>query len=263
MGKFNQFITPLPRGHLFGLTLTNSAGDLTNDITFSAGSARNSTDTQNLILTSALTKQLDATWAAGSAAGGRMSAAAITDTTYHCFIIGKPDGTFDVGFDTSPTAPTLPAGYTTFRRLGSIIRTGGAIKVFVQDGDLFMWHTPVKDIDVANPGTSAVDRVLASIPLGVRVNAQLTVVLAATTGLTSGVSVYISDKSVSDMGSSSVNASVMGYISDSATETDIGGQVQCMTDTAATVRSRLQLSDVGTSFIISTRGWVDSRGRLA
>src|SRR3990167_5278425 len=95
-------------------------------------------------LTTAITKQLDAAWAVGTNQGGRMSAAAIANTTYHVPLIKRVDtGVVDVGLDVSATAPTLPTNYTKFRRIGSILREAGAIVAFSQIGDEFLHLSPL------------------------------------------------------------------------------------------------------------------------
>ena len=55
----------LAPGYLFGLTCSNAA-DTDNDITVAAGRCRDSSNTVDLILASALTKQLDASWVVGT-----------------------------------------------------------------------------------------------------------------------------------------------------------------------------------------------------
>lgn len=249
MGTFSQIINHLPAGHLFGLTLSNNGSDATNDIDFAAGSARDSTNIQNLLLASALTKRLDAAWAAGTNQGGRMSAAAIADTTYHCFIIGKPDGTVDVGFDTSPTAPTLPAGYTTFRRIGSIIRASAAIVAFSQRGDEFALSVP--SYASSSVGTTSSLATLRA-PTGIQVEAVVDIQAqkAATT-----ITVLITSP---DQADTAVSGTIFTTFGISGAYGYASGRYR--TNTAAQVRQRSDTA--ATSVGIVTRGWIDSRGRL-
>lgn len=251
-------VASFPQGHLFGLTLSNNAGDATNDIDFAAGSARDSTNAQNLVLSAGLTKQLDAAWAAGSAAGGRMSAAAIANTTYHCFIIGKADGTTDVGFDTSATAPTLPTGYTTFRRIGSIMRVSGSIVAFKQYGDRFGRDVPIEDVNSTNPGTAAITQTL-SIPTGVNFDALVNgfVFNGATA---TARSLLITALEQTD---TAPTASIYTSRAPAVANALAPFFVQVKTNTSAQVRSRVSTSDANTILSIVTVGWVDTRGRLA
>src|SRR3989338_8425959 len=116
---------------LTGVTLSNNGADATNDLDVAVGAASSQdaviTDRTLMSLTTAITKQLDAAWAVGTNQGGRMSPAAIANTTYHVHLIKRVDtGVVDVGLDVSATAPTLPTSYTKFRRIGSILPQGGA-----------------------------------------------------------------------------------------------------------------------------------------
>jgi hypothetical protein len=119
-----------PTGHLYGLTLSNNGSDATNDIDIAAGTARDSTDSYNIILASALTKQLDAAWAVGTNQGMLATGVAVTDTTYYIFVIKRSDtGVVDVAADTSSTGANIAtntnAAYTIVRQIGYVIRAGG------------------------------------------------------------------------------------------------------------------------------------------
>jgi len=73
-------ITPdpivLPTNHISGLGLSHAA-DTDHDITVAAGKARDATDAADMVLASALTKQFDAAWAVGTAAGGMAAGEAL------------------------------------------------------------------------------------------------------------------------------------------------------------------------------------------
>ena len=153
-----------------GFTLANNATDALKDVDFGAGAAVDSTGAYGLVLTGAgLTKQLDATWAAGSAAGGLFTGTVAASTWYHCFIIRKDDdGSIDAGFDTSVTAANIPAGYTYYRRVGAIVTDSTPdIRKFVQVGDMFYWKSPTEDMDDATVGTTAQDIALTAGNAGV------------------------------------------------------------------------------------------------
>jgi hypothetical protein len=114
-----------PTNYLSGMGLTNGT-DSDHDVDFAAGYARDSTDSANLIGT-ALTKQIDAAWTAGDAAGGLFSGTVATTTTYYVFAIKKDsDSSVDYGFDTSSTAANIPSGYTYYRHLDTITTDGSA-----------------------------------------------------------------------------------------------------------------------------------------
>lgn len=167
--------TPLPRGYIDGCIVSNSTGDATNDIDVAAGVCRDSTNAFNISI-SAVTKQLDADWAAGTTAGMRYSGAAISNTTYHIFAIAKVDGTSDIfaytGLD--PTS-VLPTGYVYFRRIRSILRVGGAIQLEVQIGDYIRRKVPSIDLAGVSGNASAQTNTLPTVPTGIVVRVDLNV----------------------------------------------------------------------------------------
>lgn len=135
------------------VTIANNATDVSNDIDFSAGVAWDKTNLRVMTLT-AMTKQLDATWAAGTNAGGLFSGAKAVSTWYYCFVIRKTsDGTIDCGFDTSKTAANIPAGYSGYRRVGAV-RTdaSGNILAFDFVGQNYLFRSPPMDVDESTGG---------------------------------------------------------------------------------------------------------------
>lgn len=121
-----------PPGHLNGFTLANGT-DATNDIDVTAGTARDSSNAVNMV-GSAMTKQIDASWAAGTNQGGLFTGTA-SNTTYYFFAIYKDaDASIDYGFDTSSTAANKPAGYSYYVLLGVGGRRGGVNTPFILSG---------------------------------------------------------------------------------------------------------------------------------
>jgi hypothetical protein len=246
--------------YLTGLTLSNNGSDATNDIDIAAGYCADSTNAV-MMTGAALTKRLDAAWAVGTNQGG-LDTGSIANATYHVWLIKRSDtGVVDALFSTSATAPTMPASYDYKRRIGSIVRTGAAIKAFIQDGDDFMWSTPVVDVNAAaNPGTSAVTRTL-TVPVGVRVKSLLNVIGYNVGAAATPNNIYISDLSLADVApAATAVASVTAYTTATG-DFALGAQVSCFTNTSAQVRSRLQQSAANTQLFIITNGWIDTRGR--
>ena len=115
---------------LTGLTLA-AAADTAHDITIVTGTARDAVNAQFITLGSAITKQIDANWAAGTNAGGFPSGLTIASNTwYRVFVIRNPtSGAVDAGFDTSATAATLLAdatGFTQYALVGWVLTDGSA-----------------------------------------------------------------------------------------------------------------------------------------
>lgn len=251
-------VSPDIRGQIYGLTLSNNVTDATNDIDIAVGSAVDSGGVVSMVLSSALGKQLDVAWAVGGTpgapAGGRMSAAAIANTTYHVFLIRRPDtGVVDVGFDVSPTAPTLPTNYTQFRRIGSIMRVGGAIRLFTQDGDTFVYATSVTDR--SSTSASAAVLLTLSVPTGIMVKPLIGTVLTIpdnanvnnNLGSAAAGTTTTNIHQLSAAGASALTSATASYFT---TNTSAQLYFSCVI-TAGTI----------TSNVLATFGYVDSRGK--
>ncbi|HEX6035772.1 MAG TPA: hypothetical protein VFY83_15125, partial [Anaerolineales bacterium] len=252
---------PFPPGTLFGLTLANNGTDPTNDIDIATGKCRDSTDAVNMFLVGALTKRLDAAWAVGSGNGG-LDTGAIGNNTYHVWLIKRSDtGVVDALFSLSASAPTMPSNYDYKRRIGSIVRTGGVIKGFVQDGDIFIWQVPAADVNATNPGTAAVTRTL-TVPTGIRVQAIISTFGYGAAAASNPSSIFISDLSITDSAPSNSVFNLTSY-NGGAVENQNGSTIYVFTNTSAQVRSRLQNSAAATVLVMNTLGWIDTRGRLA
>lgn len=241
-------------GTITGLTLSNGA-DANNDINIAVGAASSDDaaldDKTTLYLQSVLTKRLDANWAVGTNQGG-LDTGAIANTTYHIFLIKRTDtGVVDALFSASATAPSMPASYDKKVRIGSVIRSGGALLLFTQYDKRFVLTSMVTDVSATNPGTAAVTRTL-TVPTGIVVLANLLVGVANTTP-TVAVNVLISPLITGDV----APASGTSQVSASASDNRGSSEVSCITNTSAQVRSRISESDADITLNISTIGWVD------
>jgi hypothetical protein len=116
---------PQLRGLMIGLGLSTAA-DAANDVTMAAGAAASTVAPYDLMqLTTALTKQLDVSWAVGNNAGG-LDTGAVGNNTYYMHLIRRPDtGVTDWLFSLSSTAPTMPTNYTQRSLRGYVVRSGG------------------------------------------------------------------------------------------------------------------------------------------
>ena len=249
-------VSTFSSGLLYGCTIANNALDATNDIDFSAGKCADSTNVAYMGA-SALTKRLDAAWAVGTDQGGLFSGA-IANTTYHCFIIMRPDtGVVDAGFDTSVTAANRPAAYTLYRRIGSIVRTGGAIRPFVQDGDRFMWNVTSLPADVAQMVTKTKALTAMTLPSGIRVRGLFRLAIAVTTGSSQNENVLVYDGANANIAAEGL------FFRTATTDTVISTNVEQFTNTSAQVYVEItgNPSTLNTTSV-STAGWVDTRGRL-
>lgn len=246
------------KGLLTGLTLANNGSDATNDIDFTAGYCVDSTGAA-IIQCSALTKQLDAAWAAGTNAGG-LDTGSISNGTYHCFAIKKDsDGSGDFLFSTSPTAPTMPSGYTYFRRIGSIIRASAAIVAFSQLGDTFLRKVPVNNINTTNPGTAQVS-VTTSVPNGIQVEAIMGVALGDGTPAVATNLLLLSPDQTDTAPNVALANLALGAAGASVIQ-QTAGVFRVRTDTSRVIKYRVDNSDADIAVRMATIGWVDTRGR--
>lgn len=129
------------RSHLAGLGLSTPGGSAL--FTVAAGIAADSTTTDLMTLAASLQKAGNAAWSVG-AGGGSLDTGTIANSTwYHVHLIKRTDtGVVDVLTSLSATAPTLPANYTLFRRIGAMKTTAGGVWTsFTQIGDEFLWAT--------------------------------------------------------------------------------------------------------------------------
>ena len=249
-------------GHLFGLTTSNGT-DTDHDIDVAIGTCTDSTNATVINSLTAITKQIDANWAEGSAAGGFPSGLTLTaDTTYHVFVIAKPDGTVDAGFDSDLSATNLltdASDYTLFRRIASIYTDGSSnIVQYLQDGDKFFLDLPILDQTIANPGGTGSGVTFAlSIPTGLEIYGMCVLYLIDTTP-TANTQVYFSSPLLTDQAASA-----------SLFDLEVGparGAAQCnkdiITNTSAEIRYRMSASNADHVLREITLGWIDDRGKL-
>lgn len=111
--------------HIAGLTWSNAA-DASNDITIATGTCRDSTNTEDMTLSAAITKRIDAAWVVGDNQGGFDTGSVSATGVYHLFLIKRTDtDVVDAVFSATLGGPTLPPNYGKFRRIGSIFRNSG------------------------------------------------------------------------------------------------------------------------------------------
>lgn len=265
VGTFTTGQAKWPLGTLSGLTLARAS---TTTYTVAAGQAANDDGgTQyDMSLGSTFTKSLSA-WAVGSGNGSLDTGAVASTTWYHVHLIRKDsDGTIDVLLSLSPTAPTMPTGYTARRRLGSIKTDGSSnIILFSQDGDEFLWDVATVDVDASNPGTAAVTRTL-NVPTGIKTVAIVNVgAFASTNHPIANISALdVSDQAVQTMTTATLTG--LGSVTSEGTAGTNGwgfASAHVRTNTSGQVRSRLSPSGAGDRIGIITRGWLDKRGKAA
>lgn len=169
---------------IYGLTYSNNGGDPTNDLNILPGGAMDATGAYFMALGGGgLTKQSDAAWAVGSAAGA-LDTGAVGNSDYYIWLIARSDtGVVDALFSLSSTAPTMPTNYDFKRLVGWFKRVGGtivAMHVYETEGGgiELSWDVPTLDINITGGTLSTARRTDAvKVPLNfstiARVNIHL------------------------------------------------------------------------------------------
>lgn len=242
-----------PRGYIFGMVLSNGT-DYTNDIDVTAGecSSDDAAATSRVLLSPGLmTKRLDAEWAAGSNAGGRIAGESLVNGTWYVYAFRRTGGTDDICFSQS-LSPTLPDSGTKKRRIGAILRESATIIQFNQRGDEFWRETPITDFSDIPASANAINRTL-SVPTGIRVQA---IIRASIDGCSSATEILFTDPDNDDAapgyGAGQAGAAAEGFSV---------AEVRVWTSTSRVVRSRIGSVAGDPNLTIYTCGWVDLRGR--
>lgn len=243
------------RSYLAGCTLSTAGASATMSI--AAGAAMSSAN--SFLMTIPAIAKTTSAWAVGTAAGGLDTGAIANSTWYHFYAIRRPDtGVTDVIFSLSASAPTLPANYTQYRRIGSGKTNGSAQWVkFVQDGDDFLLDVAVLDVNATNQSTTAVLYTLASVPTGVKVQAYYN----AVTSDAGTDAILLTSPDESDQAPSAAVAPLISTLGIANATANTSAEYRTRTNTSAQIRARA--TGAMDFFRIATRGWKDTRGRDA
>jgi len=246
-----------PRGYLSGMGMSNDT-DTDHDILVDVGVVRDAADAVNIELTSAITKQIDASWASGDDAGGLSSSLTLSaDTWYHVHAI-IVSGSADIGFDTSVTAANLVADHsaTAYRRIGSVLTDSSSnIINFTQFQNEFIYDTQITNVNGSSLGSSRVLQTV-SAPLGVETRAILGIVVVIS-GSNASVSFTVTHPNVTDAAASTGIANNAGENSSNLNGTWAAGTHIVRTNTSSQVAFR----QTGGTTYINTNGYYDDRGQ--
>jgi hypothetical protein len=238
---------PAIPNYLGGLTLSN---DTTFATTLDIGTGAACSDDNSAMMaltTAAFQKVLGVGWTAGSNNTGLDTGSPAASTWYHVYLIMRTDtGLVDVLFSVSPTAPTMPPGYTKKRRIGSI-RTNASsqIMAFTQLGDQFLWGVDLA-YDVYNGGaaSAAPGGLLpaATVPVGLKVRVIFNIFNNSGQSLN-----FMSPDAQAVFGSMNLNNTNAGQF---VIRTNTTGQVRVIAAGA-----------VANGVFVGTVGWFDNRGK--
>lgn len=258
MAGQNFDVTPtLPRGLIGGLQTSNGT-DADHDIDIAVGECRSADNSANLVLSTAFVKQIDASWAVGTNAGGLANGVSLSaDTWYHVFLVDLDDGSIDAGFDTSIAAANLLATTdvgTVYRRIGSVLTDASLnIITYTQTGNRFRWNDPNPHQFINNVTSSTTAAlVTVPVPLGIKTDAFCNVSVDGDVTF----AIYFSDPDVADQTVNATNGRLTGaFLPGSNT----GMQFNVITDTSAQVRWRSNGTRTTDAAVL---GWNDDLGRF-
>lgn len=243
------------RGYIDGLICSN-ATDTDHDISIAAGSAKDSTNAYLLTLASALVKQIDASWAVGTNAGGLDTGSVATSTVYYIWLIRKDsDGTIDALFSLSKTAPTMPTGYTYKRRIMTVCTDGSAnIRNFDQYGSDVRYRTPIQDrASAVIAGTS---RIAYAVSVPPNMDGYFNFIAVNTAG-DNLYYIWFGSANRVDAAASATYLDALPRTSN----TRISVPLKIIADASRNIYARG--SNVAIDLTIITLGWTDDRGRDA
>lgn len=253
VGITDQGRLALPKNYISGLTMSIGT-DTDHDVDIAAGLARDSSDGVNLN-TTGLTFAIDS----GGAILGLFSDDLAVDTWYHTFVVRKDsDGSVSGGFDSNIGCTSIPAGYTEYRRAGSVLTDGSSNLVpFYQWDNFVLWSNPVLEFEVDEDDT-ANTRTLAGVPTGVECLVLLNVYVYHATA---AAELRISSLNVDDE-APAPDAAPLAELGTSLVSGTAGrgfSQVWVLTNTSAQIRTRAD--QASTAVKVSTQAYIDLRGR--
>jgi hypothetical protein len=242
----------LLRGFLSGLGTSNSSTSPNTKIDVATGVAID--DGFSSIITLAAGTIDFATTGANGLDTGTLAAS----TTYHLFAIAKADGTTARLASLSPTAPTLPSGYTLKRRIWSVLtNASGNLVAYHQFGNTCMLDVPVSSAVHTNPGTDPV-LVSLSVPNGIVVEAVVSVYLLS--GDTTRRTLLLTSplQTASAPAAGSMSSLAAGVAGGAAANGSTQAEFRRFTNTSRQVRYELDGSGAATFVFVNTIGWVDA-----
>jgi hypothetical protein len=242
------------RGEIGGLTLSNDGGSPNTVIDIAVGSATSDDNSVYMTLGSAYTKSIASNWAVGTGNGGLDTGSVAASTWYHVYLIQRTDtGVVDALLSLSATSPTMPTSYTKKRRIGAIKTDGSShILAFVQNGDEFLWATPVNDISTTTLGTTPT-LIALSVPLGVKVNALMRCFFSNA----SGAQFLINSP---DETSTAANTPSGNLTSVTTSTVPMQATLAVRTNTSSQIRA--VASAASSTLTEATYGYIDSRGKF-
>lgn len=231
---------------LSGLIMSNGT-DATNDINVTAGSCV-SDDGTTIMTMAARTLETDSVFDDTGNKG--LDTGVVGNNTYHVWVINRPDtNVTKVIVSLSASSPTLLAAYTKKKCIGSIIRLGGTVLGFIQNGNRFMLAAPQQFITGSANSSTTATNVSTLGPLGFKFTA---IIMSSYDSNVHGCVRY-SDPDLPDVAPTAAGGN--GQIWSGANGG--GGEALVVTNTSAQVRWRSVTASRTVN--ASLDGWIDPR----
>lgn len=250
----------LPFGYFYGFLLSNNGASPNTSVDVGMGQAKDSTNTNSMFLSSTLVGilQTSGSWTAGNNQNKLDTGARTSNTTYHVFVIRKTsDGSTDILFSLSATAPTMPAGYSGFRRIGRIVTdASNNIRRFFDRGNgRFDWLDPI--IEVTATGVANGSSLLTLTGMSGANPVAITNFIVSGDGVTFRAL-------PSDVTDSAINSTVTTYTGGAIGETSAGsdsgaGLAQVTCNSTGQIRIAYRTSSGNVSYRLLTMGWLEVR----
>lgn len=258
--------TILSAGTIFGLTLANNVSTPNTKINISAGQCRDSTNAVDIVLPTGISKDLSAVWAVGNNNGMRDSATALAASqSYAIFaILNSSTTVVDILASQSATAPSLPAGYDYFRRIGFLPRLGSDnrppsgtnIPAFFQWGNEFRLFAANNEF-TGQSGSTAAQLKDFLLPLGAKVDGMFYAQCNVAAGATVLMRIWDPDQGVIPaFGSTSQWADIR--LSTAEAYLVARNTMSCNT----LAQWYVEVSDATATWAVKTLGWIDYRGQF-
>lgn len=217
----------------------------------SAGCAMDSTNTVLMTLASAMTKTTNP-WTAGNNNGGLDTGSMSGAAWYTRYLIGGANVTPDIIYSSNSSSPSLPTGYTYYRRLGGQRYGGTYWDRHIQKGDYNYWLTPFADYN-STPGAGHVTTTI-SVPPGVVVSARL---IGFNINTSVGACMLITSP---DMTAPTIN-SPRGLMTVRTQVTNVPAPFDAWFNTDASRQIRQTYDTASNDTAFSTAAWYDWRGK--
>jgi hypothetical protein len=239
----------LPPGYVGGLNVVWAS---TTTLTINTGVTRDSTNAQSLFLTS--TKTITSTT---SGAGGLDTGSVAASTLYYVYLIFGASGYAGL-YSLSASSPTMPSGYTYFRRLGAT-RTDGSshfIPYISTPGNSIriIQYDAVKSTVLALNGGASTTFASVSLSLYMPSTSQCVILNSAIPAPASAVSSEIFFRATG----SSLTATTTPYtLKTSNVGTNLNSEMQIMVPTNSSQSVDYAVSSAIISLDLYVSGWID------